>query len=96
MLHADGDMETVVDDTDLSPWQETPPPEDWKPPAESVAFLKDMMNKGSIPVGVIVPDYDPCHYLWPPYCVSGHLPNDEAKRILFAFALGYKEFFDAP
>jgi hypothetical protein len=104
MFYPDGDMTTILDDTDLSPWQEkceqvgafmvsepaALPPENWKPPADSVAFLKDMMNKGSIPVGVIVPDYDPHHQLWPPCYVSGYLPDDEAKRILFAFVLGYK------
>jgi hypothetical protein len=34
------------------------PPADWKPPEEAVAFLKDRMAEGYIPVGVISPGYD--------------------------------------
>ena len=105
MLHPDGDVSTEIDDTDLTPWQnkweqdgalsvlkwQAPlPPEDWKPPADSVVRIAGMIKQGCIPVGVIVPDYDECKQLRPRFYPSGYLPTVEAQRILFAFALGFK------
>jgi hypothetical protein len=78
-------MVTWTDKTDLH--QVIDEGLDWKPSEKDVTILKGRIAEGYIPIGVICPNFD--HPNRGRQVASGYLPDEETKRIMAAFEMGY-------